>query len=230
MAHVQQRHHEVGDEGYDKVDDNDLQGQRIDVIAVLRSQHERIHHADEPPEDGHAHEQRNDYAHRDGAQVELVDLTILVAKDLHVGDGACASVDERLGEQVDDDDEDGDREPCDDVHDVAIAVFKLVGNLVGICRGVVGRKVAPVEVERLVGEISVEVALVLAKHPIERVDAHVHVGRDGKRGRPINRDVVGVARRAVGERGGIAERDAALLKQTGVCNDAPAAHVDAGVV
>ena len=111
-----------------------------------------------------------------------------------------------------------------------IAVFKLVGNLVGICRGVVGRKVASVEVERLVGEVSVEVALVLAKHLIERVDVHVHVGRDGKRDRPINRDVVGVARRAVGERGGIAERDAALLKQTGVCNDAPAAHVDAGVV
>ena len=105
--------------------------------------------------------------------VEAVDLTVVVAKYLHIADGACASIDDRLGEQVEQDEIDGHCHKHHHGHYVSHGLLHLVADLVHVLGHDARRNVAVIERQLLCACIRIKEVGVIPKLLVEVVDAHV---------------------------------------------------------
>ena len=162
--------------------------------------------------------------------VEAVDLSAVVSEHLHVADGASASVDDRLGEEVEQDEVDGDRHEHHHGHDVAHGFTHLVADLVHVVGSDARRHVAVVEREFVCARVRVEVVDVVAKQAVEVVDGHVEGGvcRVGRL--QCNRHFITLSLAAV-ERGGLrARRRLGLLDEAAAGHDGPVGYGDVGPI
>ena len=175
---MQRRHRQVGEQARGNGLDHG-RPRHVDLdISAVGDEHRLEDCRQAADDERQAQHERCDHAYGDGADVELGDLAVAVAEDLHVADGACAAVDDRLGEQVDEQQEDEDRKGEEHADHLVHHARELVADGAHVVGRGLARKVERVKLELLVAGVGVEVVGIVAEELVEVVKAHVevHVG------------------------------------------------------